>query len=228
MFTTIKKIIVLIPFALAIGAAQTQAYGFALNNAPFAHQQVQRQLLASHGMPLGDRYAVPSVNTVFRDNILLTLGYMSGAVKNASQVNWNTLHKPTTYEFTLQPGEVFAFHDDVLPQFAGKHIITTNAHFDASEGFEYDGDLYGDGVCHFASLINWVARDAGLEVVAPTPHNFAKIPDIDPKYGTAIYDAAGETAANEAQNLYVENTTDKPVQFVFTYVNDVLTVSIYK
>ena len=102
------------------------------------------------------------------------------------------------------------------------------AHFDASEGFEYDGDLYGDGVCHFASLMNWAARDAGLEVVAPTPHNFAVIPDINAKYGTAIYDAAGETSTNEAQNLYVENITDKPVQFVFTYVNDVLTVSIYK
>ena len=129
MFTTIKKIIVLIPFALAIGAVQTQAYGLALNNTPFLHQETQHQLLASHGMSLGDRYAVPSVNTVFRDNILLTLGYMSGIVKNASQVNWDTLHKPTTYQFTLQPGEVFAFHDDVLPQFAGKHIITTNRSF---------------------------------------------------------------------------------------------------
>ncbi len=225
MITLFKKIVIIIPFALALGAMQVQAFSSTL---PIVHQEAQRQLLAEHTMPLGDRYPVPSVNTVFRDNILLTVAYMSGVVKNSSQINWDTIHRPTTYEFTLQPGEVFAFHDDVLPEFAGKKIVTTNAHFDAAEGFHYDGDLYGDGVCHFATLINWVARDAGLEVVAPTPHNFAKIPDIDPKYGTAIYDAPGETAANEAQNLYVENTFNKPVRFVFTYVNDVLTVSIYK
>ncbi|HSX09022.1 MAG TPA: VanW family protein [Candidatus Saccharimonadales bacterium] len=228
MINTFKKILILVPFALAIGSAQTQAFSSTLNGMSSVQEQSEGQLIAEHTMSLADRYPVPSVNTVFRDNILLTLSYMSGSVKNASQVNWDTVRKPTTYEFTLQPGEVFAFHDDVLPEFVGKKIITTNAHFSASEGFEYDGDLYGDGVCHFATLINWVARDAGLEVVAPTRHDFAKIPDIDPKYGTAIYDAPGETAANEAQNLYVENTFNKPVKFVFRYANDALTVSVYK
>jgi len=225
-----KKILVLIPIALAIGVMQAQAYSSFLPKVSSVQNQAQTQsqLLARHDMSLGDRYPIPSVNSVFKDNILLTLGYLSGSVKNQSQINWDTLHKDATYEIVLQPGEVFAFHDDVLPQFAGKKIITTNAHFGASEGFEYDGDLYGDGVCHLASLMNWVARDAGLEVVAPTPHNFAVIPDIDAKYGTAIYYAAGDTGTNEAQNLYIENTLNKPVQFVFTYKNNDLTFSIYK
>lgn len=223
-----KKILILIPIALAIGVLQAQAFSSFMPDSSTVQNQTHNQLLAQHEMSLGDRYPIPSVNKVFKDNILLTLGYLSGIVTNSSKINWDFLHKPATYEFTLQPGEVFAFHDDILPEFANKKMITTNAHFDATEGFEYDGDLYGDGVCHLASLMNWVARDAGLEVVAPTPHNFAVIPGINAKYGTAIYYAAGDTGANEAQNLYIENTLDKPVQFVFTYVNDNLTLSIYK
>lgn len=223
-----KKLLIFIPIAVAIGAIQTQAFSSALPRIPFVQAQAQTQLLAQQGMSLDDRYPIPSVNSVFKDNILLTLNYLTGNVKNSSDINWDSVRKSATYEFTLQPGQVFAFHDDVLPQFAGKSIITTNANFGESEGFEYDGDLYGDGVCHLASLMNWVARDAGLEVVAPTRHDFAKIPEIDPKYGTAIYYAAGDTSANEAQNLYIENTLNKPVQFVFTYENDNLTLSIYK
>lgn len=224
----IKKLLILIPLALLIGTTQAQAFTEALPSFTSAKQEAAQQLLGKESMSLGDRYAVPSVNDVFRDNILLTLAYMSGAVKSPSQINWDTLHKPTTYTMTLQPGEVFAFHDDVLPEFAGKKIVTTNAHFGPSEGFRSDGYLYGDGVCHFASLINWAARDAGLNVIAPTRHDFARIPDIDPKYGTAIYDNVGDTSSNEAQNLYVENTFDKPVSMVFTYANNTLTVSIYK
>lgn len=218
----LKKLLVIIPFALSIGAMQAQAFSSIEPGFAMVRTVENKQLLAQRSMPLTDRYPIPSVNTVFRNNILLTLGYMSGAVKNPSQINWDTLQKPTTYEMTLQPGEVFAFHDAVMPEFAGRKIVTTNAHFDAAEGFQYDGDLYGDGVCHFATLINWAARDAGLTVIAPTRHDFARIPDIDPKYGTAIYAGAPE------QNLYVENTLNKPVKIVFTYVNDTMTVSIYK
>lgn len=223
-----KKILVIIPLALAIAVIQVHAFTITQPVVTQEKQHSYGQLLATHGMPLSDRYPIVSVNNVFRDNILLTLAYLAGTVKNPSQINWDSLHKPFTYAITMQPGDVFAFHDGVLPQFAGKHIITTNAHFDASEGFVSDGYLYGDGVCHFASLINWVARDAGLEVVAPTPHNFAKIPDINPVYGTAIYYSAGDTGANEAQNLYVENTFNKPVTLIFTYAKDTMTVSIYK
>jgi VanW like protein len=223
-----KKLLIVIPIALSMGVMPVQAITIALPDAISVRTQSQEQMLASHSMSLADRYPVPSVNSVFRDNILLTLAYLSGTVANAKQINWDSIRKPATYTMTLKPGEVFAFHDGLLPEFAGKQIITTNAHFDASEGFVSDGYLYGDGVCHFASLINWAARDAGLAVVAPTPHNFAKIPGIDPKYGTAIYYAPGDTSANEAQNLYVENTLSVPVKFVFSYANDNLTVSVYK
>ena len=217
-----KKILILIPFALAIGTMQAKAFTATLPLVVQEKTQSMGQLIGSESMSLDDRYPIPSVNKVFKDNILLTLAYMSGAVKNTDQVKWDTIRKPSRYVMTLQPGEVFAFDDSLLPQYVGKHIATTNAHFGADQGFEYDGDLYGDGVCHFATLINWAARDAGLQVVAPTRHDFARIPDIDPKYGTAIY------AGDPEQNLYVENKFDKPVKLVFTYANDTLTVSVYK
>src|SRR6185437_14588351 len=153
----LKKFLVLIPFALAVGTMQAEAFTATLPLVMQKDQQSFDQLLASHSMSLNDRYPVQSVNKVFADNILLTLAYMSGTVKSTSQINWDNIHKPSQYVVTLQPGDVFSFHDDVLPEFAGKHIITTNAHFGAEQGFEYDGDLYGDGVCHFATLINWAA-----------------------------------------------------------------------
>lgn len=224
-----KKLIILIPLALAFATMQAKAFTEMVPGMTSFNQEVsQKQLLAQHGMSLNDRYPVPSVNSVFRDNILLTLAYLSGTVKNPSQINWNSLHKSYSYEMVLQPNEVFAFHADVLPEFAQQKIITTNAQFDNSQGFRSDGYLYGDGVCHFASLINWVARDAGLEVVAPVNHDFAVIPGINRQYGTAIYYAAGDTSTNEAQNLYVKNTYTKPVDFYFTYANNELAVSVYK
>ncbi len=198
---------------------------------PFAVHPVfssNERILATHQMSLADRYPVPSVSDVFKDNILLTFSYMSGEVKDPSHIDWDSVRRSRSYDVTLQPGQVFAFHEDVLPEFQGKVVKTTNAHFNSQEGFKSDGYLVGDGVCHFASLINWAARDAGLKVVAPTNHNFAKIPEIAREYGTAIYFSPGESSANEQQNLYVENTFDKPVRIAFDYTGDKLRVTIYK
>lgn len=172
---------------------------------------------------LTDRYWNTYVSNVFSDNILLTLAYMRGVVKD-NKVDWNDVRKPFTYSFTLKPGEVFAFHQDALPEFAGKVVKTTNAHFGSQEGFESDGYLVADGVCHLASLINEAATNAGLKVVAPTNHDFAKIPEVDRKYGTAIYYMPGETGTNSMQNLYVENNKDKPVTLTFTYKDNELHV----
>jgi hypothetical protein len=128
----------------------------------------------------------------------------------------------------LQPGQVFAYHDAVLPEFAGKVVKTTNAHFDASEGFVSDGYLYGDGVCHLASLMNWSARDANLEVVSLVNHDFAHIPEVPREYGVSIYSAGGASVASEKQNLYIRNNLDTAVSFVFAYDGDRLTVSVYR
>ncbi len=174
---------------------------------------------------LTDRYANTFVSNVFADNILLTLAYMRGIISN-NQVDWTAVRAPFTYSFTLQPGQVFAFHKDVLPQFNGEVVKTTNATFDTTQGFKSDGYLVADGVCHLASLMNEAARNAGLTVVAPTNHDFAVIPEVPKKYGTAIYYMPGDTTSNELQNLYIQDNKNVPVTMTFTYQNKELTVSV--
>lgn len=175
---------------------------------------------AERSFKLTDRYPVQSVSDVFRDNILLTLAYMNERVPDKGKVDWSAVEKPQSYSFTLKPGEVFAFHDSVLPQFTGKVTQTMNARFWWDEGFKSDGWLTGDGVCHLASFIYWVAKDAGLEVLAPTNHDFANIPEVPKQYGVAIY------SGNPEQNLYITNTFDKPIQFVFSYDGIALDVKV--
>ena len=176
--------------------------------------------LASHSFSLEDRYDNTFVNSVFKDNILLTLNYMDGAVKSKNDINWDYVENPLHYEFTLGPGQEFAFHDGVLPEYSKNIVQTTNAHFNWDEGFKYDGDITGDGVCHLASLIYWTAEDAGLTAYAPSNHNFAKINDVPREFGVAIM------SPNPLGNLYIIDNKDEPVTIAFDYDGESLTVSI--
>ncbi|CAN5309679.1 hypothetical protein BH10PAT2_BH10PAT2_3850 [soil metagenome] len=186
----------------------------------------QPRILASEEYSLTNRYKNTFVNDVFADNILLTLSYMSGQTKVGDTVNWESIHQPTEYHFVLQPGKTFAFHDQILEEYKDSLSQTTNADFSSDEGFKSDGWLVGDGVCHLASFINQVASEAGLQVEAPTNHNFAKIEDVDKKYGTAIYYIAGEKSMSSKQNLYVTNTTDRPIAFVFSHKPTSLEIAV--
>lgn len=197
---------------------------FTLNSTPSAIHFPSQKQLATHEMSLDKRYNNQFVNGVFKDNILLNIAYLDGKVHGAKDINWKDIEKPLRYEFTLKPGESFAFHDSVLPQYQSKISLTTNAHFNSDEGFKSDGYLVGDGVCHFASLINWVARDANLDVNAPTNHNFAIIPEVPKEYGVAIFDQKNDPSASSEQNLYITNNHNNPVKFVFDYRNDILKI----
>ena len=217
----IKKLLVIIPFAISVAAMPV--HGFA----SLYGQKYDAGLLAEHQMSLLNRYPTEPVNTVFKDNILLTLFYMAGEVSGPADIDWNKIRQPFIFELKLNPGEVFAYHDDVLPEFQGKVVATTNAHFGASEGFISSGYLYGDGVCHLASLMNWAARDAGLGVTAPVYHDFARIPEISREYGTSIITRPYDNA-DQMQNLYIENTHDVPVRMVFVSDGTSVKVSFYK
>lgn len=183
---------------------------------------------AQHAISLDVRDKNGSVNNIFKNNILLTLAYMSGLVQDKSEINWQDLNKPFHYDYVLRPGEIFAFHEDILTQYSNKRVYTTNVHFNSAEGFLSDGYLYGDGVCHLASLINWVAYDAGLFVLAPTDHKFREIPEIPQKFGVSIYSSPSAKENNKKQNLYIENKFGKPVLFAFNYEDGVLNLSINK
>lgn len=181
------------------------------------NQNQPSSTLSTKEISLKERYSNSFVNDVFADNILLNLAYLRGIVKASNAVDWNEVKKPFSYSFNLQPGEVFAYHDSLLPEYEGKVKLTTNAHFSSNEGFKSDGYLIGDGVCHLASLINWVAKDSGLESVAPTNHDFANIPQVPAEYGVAIYSHGPNDKAGATQNLYIRNNKNKEVRFNFEY-----------
>ncbi len=183
------------------------------------------KVLAVHEFSLENRYPTPYVNDVFKDNILLTISYAVGKQIDPKDINWDNIGKPFKYTLSLKPGETFAFHEDVLPNYTGKVAKTTNAHFNASDGFKSDGYLMGDGVCHLASILYWVAKDAGLDTLAPTRHDFAPVPQVPQEFGVSIYNNGTKgTGSNQSQNLYITNNKDKTIAFVFDYNGDTLTV----
>jgi len=182
--------------------------------------------MASHEMSLEDRYGNAYVNDVFKDNILLTLRYLEGSVTEADKISWEAIKKPFKYEFSLKPKEMFAFHNTILPEYADSIVKTTNAHFNYQDGFKSDGYLFGDGVCHLASLIYWVAKDAGLEAVSLVNHNFASVPQIPREYGVSISFRPNETYRSALQNLYITNNKGIPISFVFEYDGENLKIGV--
>lgn len=180
----------------------------------------QTNTLVSQDFNLENRYQIQSVNDIFVDNILLTLLYMDNEVENGQQIDWEAVRKPGQVDFMLLPGETFAFHDLIAQDYQDQNIVTTNAHFNASEGFKSDGFIVGDGVCHLASFINVVATQAGLKVNAPVRHDFAPIPDIDKSFGTSI------NSSDVNQNMYITNTLDHPVKFIFEHNQSILKIDI--
>jgi len=153
---------------------------------------------------------------------------MDGKVTGKNQINWNDIRKPFEYTLKLEPGQTFAFHDQIEDKYKGKVAKTTNAHFNSYEGFESDGYLVGDGVCHLASLVNWTAKDAQLDVEAPTNHDFAKINEVPKEYGVAIFNDPVSLNGGAMENLYITNNQNKPIDFKFTYDGSNLKVSVVK
>lgn len=186
----------------------------------------QEKTLSSRTISLDYRYPSERVSDVFKDNILLNIAYLDGRVDSAKDIDWTKIDQSFKSEFTLQPNETFAYHDAVLPQYEGKVVKTTKSHFNSSDGYKTDGFLYGDGVCHLASLINWAARDANLDVLAPANHDFANIPEIPKEYGVAIYYNPADKSVGARENLYITNNKNKPVNFVFEYKDGQLTVTV--
>ncbi len=186
----------------------------------------KNHLLAYREMSLDNRQPDRFVNDVFKKNILLNMAYLRGRVTKAADIKWEEMEKPFQYEFKLEPNKTFAFHSDVKAEYQELLVKTTNAHFNAAEGFKTDGYLFGDGVCHLASIINWAARDAGLSVEAPTSHDFAAIPDVPREYGVSIYSNPAAKGSNIRQNLYITNNKSKPISFKFEYRDNKLKVSV--
>lgn len=181
--------------------------------------QNQPKILARQKLDLTILGYGQAATDILADNIRLNLHYFKGDTKEAKN-----LREPFTFSFTLEPGEVFAYHDQVLAEFKDATIKTQPSHFSNAEGYK-TLTLPGSGVCYLASLINWAAADAGLKVVALANHDFETIPGVPRKYGTAIY-FDGATETSRRQNLYVVNNLEKPVTFNFEVTEKEVVVTI--
>ena len=187
------------------------------------------QTLSSHEMNLAERAPGGGfMSEAMADNILLNLAYLNHDPIDPKNIDWDKVRANRTISFKLDPGQTFAFQEDVLPEYNGKVAITTNGHFSSDQGFKYDGYLIGDGVCHLASLMNWVAKEASLNVNAPTNHDFMPIPGIDKQYGTAIFYQPDSKDSNAKQNLYITNSLNHQVEFDFTVSGKNLEAKVVK
>lgn len=184
--------------------------------------------LGSASMSLDNRLEFKPANDIYKDNILLNLAYLSGEAKKGEIVNWDEVRKPFSMQFSLNPGERFAYHDSLLLEYSEGVVLTTNSRFNADEGYKYSDGLYGMGVCHLASLIHWAALNAGLESIAPSNHDFAVIREVPKEYGVAIYSSPNASVASARQNLYIKNTLDSKITFKFDYDGVNLKVSLLK
>lgn len=194
----------------------------------------QNGVLARESIDLTKRVPDPVVSRLFADNILLNLHYMKGDVSDVSYepkkgavrpILWDKVREPFSFSIRLEPGEVLAYHDDVLPEFEGRKIRTGWTQFSMMEGYKIFDGLWGDGVCHLATLINWVSSKAGLRVKALVNHDFFPVPGVDRKYGTSIVYIPG-SYTTEMQNLYVENTFNSPVLLKFSARSDGVDLSV--
>lgn len=189
----------------------------------------QNVVLASHELDLTTRLPDPTGAEIFADNILLSLHYGKGDANemvDGAKTDWDKVREPFEFSFTLKPNETFAFHNNILPEYQSLVVKTLNSKFFMDEGYKSLGGLGGNGVCHLATLVNWVARDAGLEVTAKVNHDFYPVPGIAREYGTAIFYAEGANGNSQNQNLYITNNFDMPVVFNFRSDNKKVVLTI--
>ncbi|MFH1535725.1 MAG: VanW family protein [Patescibacteria group bacterium] len=194
---------------------------------------IEQKTLASHELDLTNRLPNSFGSEVFADNILFALHCLKSDVSSLktnetingpSDIDWDKTRSYFEVSFTLKPGEVFAYHANVLPAFNAV-VKTMNSKFFIDEGYKSLAGLGGNGVCHLASLINWVASDAGLEVTSKVNHDFYPVPGVPREYGSSIFYAqSGGNSQN--QNLYIKNNLQTPVTFDFKADNKLVTLKI--
>jgi hypothetical protein len=169
---------------------------------------VVKSVVVEKSLNLNERTPSPAINEGFSDNMLLSLHYMNNDISDPKNIDWNKIRQPFEVSFTLNPGEVYAFHNNVLDQYKNPKI-TMNSRFMTYEGYRYVAGLGGNGVCHLASLITWAAKSADLEVTALARHDFYPVRGVPREFGTAIM------SQSATQNLYIRNNKDIPITFVF-------------
>ncbi|MEK7611431.1 MAG: VanW family protein [Patescibacteria group bacterium] len=181
-----------------------------------AETELAIQEVRSHEtLDLTQRHGNRAINAGYGDNIRLYLHYLKGDAPQLEN-NWTKIREPFSFNLTLAPGQVLAFHPAVLPELRNKTVFFADTNLSASDGYRAVDGLWGKGVCDIASFLNMAATKAGLKVTAKTNHDFAPISGVDRRYGTSIYYDPSENLSSQKQNLYLENTRLNPLTIMFS------------
>lgn len=174
-----------------------------------------QEVRAHETLDLTQRHGNKTINAGYTDNIRLYLHYLKGDGPQLEN-NWTKIREPFSFNITLAPGQLLAFHPALLPEFRNKAVFFADTNLSASDGYRFIDGLWGNGVCHIASFINMAASRAGLKVTAKVNHNFAPIYGVPKQFGTAIYFDSEKNLNSQKQNLYLENTQLNPVTIMFS------------
>ena len=214
-----------------LGVATASAQPIFLS--PMAESEFH-QVISQTKFDLSRRWENEGVSQGFEDNIILALYYLKEP--NQEPVKKTPLkHEEIeklapddfSVEFELKPGQAFAFHNNILPEYQNRVVKTMESQFMTYQGYRVVSGLGGNGVCHLASLINWAASEAGLAVEARADHSFARIEGVPREYWTSIrYSQSGGNSQN--QNLYIVNNQDFTVRFVFKRMGNELELRLEK
>lgn len=213
----------------------TSSLGFTTPSASFVEQKT---VLAQQELGLTNRLPNSYGSEIFADNIALALHYLKNDVETLKKdssakilgpddIDWEKARSRFEVSFTLKPGEVFAFHNNTLPEFKDSIAYSTNSRFFIEDGYKSLSGLGGNGVCHLASAINWVASNAGLDVTAKVNHDFFLVPFVPRENGTSIF-YAKQGGNSQNQNLYVKNNFDVPVTFEFKVEKEKIALTVVK
>ncbi len=208
----------LIALGTALTVATSTISGTTTNNIGNRHLVV----LGEQVLSLKTRYPDNSVNKVFAKNIinyLLTLSLLDPEGLKSDEDGYS-------FSIKLNPGDILAFHKEILKEFTNRNVISSPTELSPQEGYETLNGLSANGVCHIASFINQVASEANLVVTAKVNHDFAPVPDVPKKYGTSIYYMKGGGNNSKNQNLYIENNYSAPVYLHFTISPETVKLTI--
>lgn len=183
-------------------------------SAPETRLAVQ-EVRSSETLDLTQRHGNTTINAGYNDNIRLYLHYLKGDGPQLEN-NWPKIREAFSFNITLSPGQVLAFHPAILSEFKDKTVLFAETNLSGSDGYRFVDGLWGNGVCHIASFLNMAGAKAGLKVTAKVNHNFAPIYEVPNRFGTAIYFDSEKNLNSQKQNLYLENTQLNPVTILFS------------
>jgi len=97
----------------------------------------------------------------FKDNILLAVNYATNSKINPTNIDWEKIDSQYKGTLTLNRVKHLLSMTMSCRNSPEKWLSLLMLILIRRKDLKSDGYLVGDGVCHLASILYWVAKDAG-------------------------------------------------------------------